>query len=219
MAAVPAHPFVDFFSPDPVTQDKLRTRLGETLRTDQKGAGTLQCLIGVSEKDEEDDEYKKEWNEFLLQGLRWLVRNGFIRSEDEKRVFEISDIEEPAKSEYSVDDALKGKRYVFKHKLGHKISDRRGHSVPKGQEIELYAITKYDMETMLEYVKQLGGLAPTTTKQTEKDGKCIYDEKEVIAERCEGWIRKDLDGGNGSRRYGVFCVKVTRDDGSTKESE
>ena len=224
----------------------IRTRLGENLRADDpKGAGTLQCLIGVS-VDEGKEIYKRNWDEFLLQGLRRLVEHGFIHDHRDGKgqgVFEIPEVEKgpnrpPApfaalgilakkghrdgdsqkgipevenqvtSEEYSANFNLKGRRYVFEHILNHSISTTLSgirYSVSKNCKIVLYAITKYDMRSMLKFVKQLGF---TPTGQTGKGAICDGTGKKIAEKREGGWIREEVHTKNGRRHYGVFCVKV-----------
>ena len=62
--------------------------------------------------------------------------------------------------------------------------------VPDKGRIQLYTITKYNMDTMMNFLKKLGFM-PT----------------ESI--RDEGWIQKRIETKSGQKRhYGIFCVEI-----------
>lgn len=189
----------------------IRTRLGEN-REARRDAGTLRCLIGVSVNEKDPEEYSENLNDFLLLGLHRLANDEFTEGKD---AFD-PETAKPAKVEpveFSGSFNLKGRRYVFEHVLQSRISSERGH-VDKSSKIQLYAITKYDMETMVNFMRELG------FKMTEKiDGDGTDDpgnfwigKKIFPRSKSEDGEETESEKSEKSKKYrcyGIFCVAPT----------
>ena len=195
----------------------IRTRLGENARAiHQHPAGPLQCLVGVSVDREEPDIYTRNWDNFLLQGVRRLVEcnllhvdNGTMTSMFTTSPIDANRSVRPV--EYITSFGLRGHRYVFDHELENRISallpSGRFHSpmrrfLDKGSTIQLYAITKYNMDTMLTYLDDFGFTI------AEAEGLPDNFLTKHYVENKTKWLAQTVSTENGDRSYGIFCVSL-----------
>lgn len=187
--------------------DLLRTRLGDKARAAHGNpSGPLECVIGVS-VNRTEEEYRITWENFLLAGPRRLLEHGLLQSHDEHpgsgAFVAQSGGPETQVLDYFASLGLKGRRYIFSHILQHSISASTSTTVltpnrlKEKQAIQLYAITKYDMETMVALAEDLGfHVARTEGAPNLKH----------LVENKGQWLEQIVDTENGTRHYGVFSV-------------
>lgn len=164
----------------------------------------IEFLVGVSVMQETPEEYKRNWDDFLLQTPRHLLESKnllkssitnnltlpeFIlpqRPRDDTRCPSV--VPEP----YIVRHQIKGQIYRFYYKLAHalelektkELSETLARSLPKGTLILLYSIIKYNMKTLVEGIEKCGLF------------KIEYDET----------YHQVVDTPNGKREYAVFSA-------------
>ena len=191
--------------------DLLRTRLGDKARAAHDDpSGPLECVIGVS-VNREPEKYTLDWENFLLEGPRRLLERGLLRSHGSGRGAFVpkSGGPETQAVDYSASLGLTGRRYVFNHVLQHSISASTGTTalmpdrLNEKQAIQLYAITKYDMETMVTLAGDLGfHVARVDAARVEE---CAPNFAHPVEDR-EQWLEQIVHTKNGTRHYGVFGV-------------
>ena len=198
----------------------IRTRLGEYSRTPHpEPAGALQCIVGVSVDGGTSEIYKGNWDAFLLQGpRRLLVLHALLKAYGDKAATTFSapaddvvlDVEPVP---YRGGLGLKGRRYVFDHKLEHTISAAPpdhpsggsiGHVdfLEAGSTIQLCAITKYDMDSMVAFLDNLG----FTVADTQRQDATATRMASQTADRGK-WLEQRVSTANGERHYAVLCAR------------
>lgn len=195
----------------------LRTRVGDRLReSHQESAGPLHCIIGVS-VDREEEEYTIDWAGFLLEGPRRLLDHGLIQSHNDPEgdSFTVEgDHSEATIVNYSASLGLRGRRYVFDHQLRHPISASpptalatlAPDALDKNKTIQLYAITKYDMPTMMSFVDDLGYEVVEVVKEAKRDPIFAQRARHPVLNNNR-WLEQVVHTKKGKRHYGVFCVR------------
>lgn len=161
----------------------------------------LEFLVGVSVMRQTPDEYKRNWDDFLLQTPRQLLEmNRLLESArpfDSQSLpeFNLSDAGNSARcpsvipESYIVRHGIQGQiyrfYYILAYNLGLATSLNKDHSpLPRGTMILLYNIVKYNMKTLVSGIKTCG----------------LFDVK------YDQNYHQIVDTPNGKREYAVFSA-------------
>jgi len=161
----------------------------------------LEFLVGVSVMRATPDEYKRNWDDFLLQTPKhFLEINKLLDSNRPSNSHDLPEFNLPKNGDanrcppvvpesYIVRHRIKGQIYRFYYKLAYDLKlslelykDLR--PLPSGTLILLYNIVKYDMKTLVEGIETCGLF------------KIHYDES----------YHQIVDTLNGTREYAVFSA-------------
>ena len=161
----------------------------------------LEFLVGVSVMRSTPDEYKRNWDDFLLQTPKHLLETNKLlessRSPNSEFLPEF-DLPETGDSNrcpsvipeaYIVRHRIEGQIYRFYYKLEYDLNltfelNKGLGSLPKGTLILLYNIVKYNMKTLVNGIETCGLF------------KVKYDPK----------YHRMIDTPNGMREYAVFSA-------------
>lgn len=162
----------------------------------------IEFLVGASVMRSTPDEYKRIWDDFLLQTPRHLLETKKLlishKNTDEKELPEFTLASNNDANErcpvvipeaYQARHQIKGQIYRFYYRLAFDLSlvshlDNEEVPLPKGTLILLYNIIKYDVKTLVEGIEKCGLF------------KIKYDEN----------YRQIVNTSNGKREYAVFSA-------------
>jgi len=163
----------------------------------------LEFLVGVSVMRSSPDQYKRNWDDFLLLTPKHLMESkGLLESSRPDGASSLPEFSLPDNDEsndrcpsvepelYTAQHGIKGHIYRFYYKLEHDlklISSSAGTSyLPAGSLVLLYNIIKYDMRSLVNGITKSGVYSVR------------YDENH----------HKLIDTSNGVREYAVFCAYI-----------
>ena len=180
----------------------IRDRLGEDRRVPHTAAGPLQFIVGISLTDARTTGYGDRRGgdlvEFLLRGPRELMRRSLLTIDGGKSDKELPpDLKVIGEANWSVGNTFKyslgltGYRYVLDYTLQRDVSaESGGRTLKKGSTVQLYAINKYDKDSVIKFLRSLGMLvAENVIKKNEKH-----------------WHERNIAEDGGTRMYGVIGV-------------
>tara|TARA_Y100000588_G_scaffold394902_1_gene518192 strand:+ start:3498 stop:5006 length:1509 start_codon:yes stop_codon:yes gene_type:complete len=164
----------------------------------------LDFLVGVSVKRDTPDEYKRNWDDFLLQTPKHLLETNQLfhssKKENDSKPHEFSLPENgdtdrcpPVKPEpYLVQHGISGQIYRFYYRLSYNLSlidsDKNiQKQLPRGSLILLYSIIKYDLDSLVEGIKAYG----------------------LFNIQYDSMYHQIVSTTNGSREYAVFSAFIT----------
>ncbi|MDP1603658.1 MAG: L-histidine N(alpha)-methyltransferase [Legionella sp.] len=165
----------------------------------------LEFLVGVSVMRSTADEYKRNWDDFLLQTPKYLLETNKLfessRSPNDQHLPEFN-LPKTGTSErcplvvpelYIVRQGIEGQVYRFYYKLEYDLklstSLSKGiRSLPRGTLILLYNIVKYNMHTLIHGIEAFGLF------------KVEYDHN----------FHQIIDTPNGKREYAVFSAYLSK---------
>lgn len=159
----------------------------------------LEFLVGVSVMRSTPDEYKRNWDDFLLQTPKHLLEINKLlessRADDSKSLpeFDLPKVGDSNRcpsvipETYIVRHRIEGQIYRFYYKLEYDLNlkfdlNKGLRPLPKGTLILLYNIVKYNMKTLINGIEACGLF------------KVKYDPK----------YHQIIDTPNGVREYAVF---------------
>lgn len=165
----------------------------------------VEFLIGVSVMQAVYDEYKRNWDDFLLQTPKHLLEvNKFITSSRAENDQSLPEFHLPETGQsvrcpqvipepYFARHGIKGQIYRFYYTLAYELSlseklSRNMSFLPQNSRILLYNIIKYDIKTLVDGIRA-GGLFNVQ-----------YDEN----------YHQIVDTENGRREYAVFSAFLQR---------
>ena len=165
----------------------------------------LDFLVGVSVKRQTPDEYKRNWDDFLLQTPKHLLETNQLfqssRTNDDKRLPEFSLPEDgdtdrcpSVKPEpYLVQHGISGQIYRFYYRLSFNLSLIANNKaiqkqLPSGSLILLYSIIKYDLDSLVEGIKACG----------------LFDVQ------YDNMYHQIVSTPNGCREYAVFSAFIDK---------
>ena len=165
----------------------------------------LEFLVGVSANRNVPEEYKRTWDEFLLQTPKHLLQTKkLLHSEWTSDNTEPAEFEVPNEfylksrcpqvtpEPYLARHKIEGQIYRFYYELAYDLQlsdtlDNETRALPKGTLILLYNIIKYNMQSLVDGIEKCGLF------------KIKYDDN----------YKHIMDTANGIREYAVFCAHLT----------
>ena len=161
----------------------------------------LEFLIGVSVMRDRPDEYKRNWDEFLLQTPKHLLEtnkllesletpmNGYLREFSLPETGNSTRCPPVVPETYIVRHGIEGHIYRFYYRLAYDLAlsscvDKSLRPLPKGSLILLYNIVKYNMVSLIKGLETCGLF------------KIKYDPQ----------YHQMVDTPNGKREYAVFSA-------------
>lgn len=165
----------------------------------------LEFLVGVSVMRTTPDEYRRNWDDFLLQTPKNLLENNKLLESDrvhgdnclpEFNLPKAGDSERcpsVVPEAYIVRHGIRGQIYRFYYKLSYDLKlasniDKNSRYLPKGTLILLYNIVKYDISSLVSGIETCGLF------------KVKYDKK----------YHQMVDTPNGMREYAVFSAYLNK---------
>lgn len=165
----------------------------------------LEFLVGVSVMRSSTDEYKRNWDDFLLQTPKYLLETNKLLESSRPLCnkglpeFNLPKIGSNDRCPsvipelYVVRHGIEGQIYRFYYKLEYDLrlsihNDKRARSLPKGTLILLYNIVKYHMETLINGITASGLF------------KIKYNPN----------FHQIIDTPNGKREYAVFSAYLNK---------
>ncbi len=128
----------------------------------------LEILVGVSVMRSEPDEYKRNWDDFLLQTPKYFLKYmNLFESTKEKNCLELDEFEisnsrclPVIPEKYVGRHKIEGQIYRFYYKLGFDLKLANIHEeirqLPKDALILLYNIIKYNIQTLVSGIEKTG---------------------------------------------------------------
>jgi hypothetical protein len=134
----------------------------------------IEILVGVSVMRSQPDEYKRNWDDFLLQTPKHLLQTSkLFESSREEGSNELSEFTLPHKKDdnvrcppvipepYLARHQIEGQIYRFYYKLAfdlklNKCLSQEFRQLPKGTLILLYNIIKYNMRALVSGIEKIG---------------------------------------------------------------
>lgn len=163
----------------------------------------IEFLVGVSVMRKHPDEYKRNWDDFLLQTPKHLLEtNKLIQSSRKEQSLGLPEFSLPLNGEtdrcpsvepetYKVRHGIEGQIYRFYYKLEYDLNlspslNKGIKYLPAGSLILLYNIVKYNIKTLVNGIETCGLF------------KIAYDEN----------YHQIVDTPNGEREYAVFSAYI-----------
>lgn len=164
----------------------------------------IEFLVGVSVMRKTPDEYKRNWDDFLLQTPKHLLEtNKLLESPELPNCSSLPEFSLPTNGSsnrcpsvipenYTVRHGIEGQVYRFYYKLEYNLSlapilNKGLKYLPSGSLILLYNIVKYNIKTLVDGIKMCGLF------------EIAYDEK----------YHQIVNTPNGERDYAVFSAYLS----------